>query len=153
MTLEFASGSVEDTLRIAEKIGNRIRGGETIELRSDIGGGKTTLVRGLARGAGSSDQVASPTFTISRVYTCHDDLRMNHFDFYRLEDPGLMKSELGESVSDPTSITVVEWAGIVEDVLPRDRLVIEIATTGEELRHIKLWAGESHSHLLGGIQQ
>lgn len=123
-------------------------GGETIELRSDIGGGKTAFVKGLARGVGSEDQVASPTFTISRVYLCHDGMRMNHFDFYRLSDPGLMRSELGESVTDPSSITVVEWAGIAEDVLPQDRLVIEIATTGEYTRHMKLSAGPEHIHLL-----
>ena len=135
-------------MSFAEKIGRNLKGGETIELRSDLGGGKTTLVRGLAKGAGSDDQVASPTFTISRVYDAPDNIRINHFDFYRLQDPGLMQAELGESVSDPLSVTIVEWAGIVEDVLPSDRLVIEISSTGEYLRHFKLAAGESHAHLL-----
>lgn len=147
-TLEFASNSLEDTLRFATKIGHRLKGGETIELRSDVGGGKTTFVRGLAGGAGSTDQVASPTFTISKVYTGHSDIRINHFDFYRLSDPGVMQGELGESVTDPNSVTIVEWAGLVEDVLPIDRLIIEVSTTGENSRQFKLSAGPDHAHLV-----
>ncbi len=136
----------------AEKIGRNLKGGEVIELRSDIGGGKTTLVRGLAKGAGSTDQVASPTFTISRVYNCPNGVRINHFDFYRLNDPGVMQGELGESVTDPTSVTVVEWANIVNQVLPEDRLLIEITSTGEDSRHIGLAAGPTHIHMLNGLQ-
>jgi len=109
------------------------------------------LVRGLAQGAGSSDQVASPTFTISRVYNCPNNKRINHFDFYRLADPGLMQAELGESVTDPMSVTVVEWANIVKEVLPDDRLVIELSSTGEDLRHVKVTAGKDHKHLLQGL--
>ena len=59
-TSEFASNSVEDTLSFAEKIGRNLKGGETIELRSDLGGGKTTLVRGLAKGAGSGKMTGQP---------------------------------------------------------------------------------------------
>ena len=138
-------------MKFAEKLGQNLKGGETIELRSDIGGGKTSLVRGLAKGAGSTDQVASPTFTISRVYDCPSNIRMNHFDFYRLEDPGLMQAELGESVTDPTSITIVEWAGIVENVLPSDRVVIEISSTGEDTRHLRVSAGAEHKHVIAGV--
>ncbi len=139
-------------MQFAAKIGQQLKGGEIIELRSDIGGGKTTLVRGLAKGAGSEDQVASPTFTISRVYNCPKSIRINHFDFYRLDDPGLMRAELGESVTDPQSITIVEWANIVDDVLPKDRLVVEITSTGEDSRHIGLAAGPDHSHVVEGVR-
>lgn len=138
-------------MRFAEKIGQNLKGGEVIELRSDVGGGKTTLVRGLAKGAGTEDQVASPTFTISRVYNCPGNIRINHYDFYRLTDPGLMRSELGESVSDPLSVTIVEWAKIVDEVLPDDRLIIEITSTGEDSRHIGLATGPDHAHILQGL--
>lgn len=110
-------------------------------------------MRGLAKGAGSNDQVASPTFTISKVYHCPGDIRINHFDFYRLNDPGLMRAELGESVSDPTSVTIVEWADIVTDVLPLDKVIIEITTTGEDQRLISVRATGTQSYMAENLGQ
>lgn len=107
---------------------------------SDLGGGKTTFVRGLARGLGSTDKVSSPSFTLSNEYlvkgqTSHIG-RLVHFDFYRLSEPGIMKDELAEAVADPQAVTVVEWADIVEDVLPADRLTIRIKATGANERAV-----------------
>lgn len=115
----------QDTEAIAEKLGQALKGGEVIELVSDLGGGKTTFVRGLAHGFGSKDRVASPTFTISRMYQA-GNRTMHHFDFYRLPEPGLMKAELADVLEDPHDIVVVEWPGIVQDILPADRLTITI---------------------------
>lgn len=121
-------------MALAERLGNLLKGGEVIELVSDLGGGKTTFVRGLARGIGSDDPVSSPTFTINHVYK-GTDVTLYHFDFYRLAEAGVMSEELAEILQDPHGATVVEWGGIVEDVLPADRLTITITATGEESRH------------------
>lgn len=118
---------------------------------SDLGGGKTTFVRGLARGMGSRDRVASPTFTISRVYTS-DTLEMHHFDFYRLGEPGLIAEELAEVLHDNAIVTVVEWADIVKDVLPSKRLTIIIEKTPTDGRTIRFRAPESLSYLLEAVQ-
>lgn len=101
-----------------------LKGGEVIELRSDLGGGKTTFARGLVRGAGSKDNVASPTFTLNRQYNAKS-FKISHFDFYRLDDPGILSDQLAESL-DNGDVVVVEWADIVKDVLPDERLSIEI---------------------------
>lgn len=121
-----------------------------IELVSDIGGGKTTFTRGLARGINSEDTVSSPTFTLSNVYT-GPRLTMHHFDFYRLPEPGIMREELAEVLADDTNVTVVEWAGIVDDVLPKDRLTITITTTDESSRRYELCSPQSLSYLQEGI--
>ena len=92
-TLQIDSGSLADTLALAEKIGRRVKGGETIELVSDLGGGKTAFVSGLAKGMGSRDSVSSPSFTLSNVYQA-DNISLHHFDFYRLSDPGILRDEL-----------------------------------------------------------
>ena len=118
---------------------------------SDLGGGKTTFVRGLARGAGSNDRVASPTFTISRVYET-DDKEIHHFDFYRLGEAGLIAEELSEVLNDPKIITVVEWADIVKDVLPRNRLTISIEKTPTDGRIITFRAPESLHYLMKAVQ-
>ena len=125
-----------------------MRGGELIELISDLGGGKTTLVRGIARGFGSTDKVASPTFTVSKEYQSGKK-RIVHYDFYRLNDPGILQFELAESLEDPAAVSIIEWADIVHDVLPQDVLRITIASGAHESeRTITLNAGTKHKHVV-----
>lgn len=123
-----------------------MKGGEVIELVSDLGGGKTAFVKGLARGMGITETVKSPSFTISTEYHA-GDLTLDHFDFYRLSDPGIMRDELAELVNDPQAVIAVEWAEIVDDVLPTERLHITIRATGEESRQISCVYPENLSYL------
>ena len=127
MIWQTSSTSSADTERLGELLGSQLKGGEIIELRSDLGGGKTTFVRGLAKGAGSPDRVSSPTFTLSRIYKT-EDFEITHFDFYRLSDPGILKDQLAETVQ-AKSVAVVEWADIVKDVLPKELITIEFKPT------------------------
>ncbi len=137
---------------MAEKIGARLRGGETLELVSDLGAGKTTFVRGLARGMGSNDQVRSPSFTLSNEYRSKT-VTMYHFDFYRLSEPGIMRDELAEALSDPMAVVVVEWGDIVEDVLPQKRLRVHIKSTGtvENQRKMEFKYPQQLTYLLENI--
>lgn len=144
----YISHDAAATEKLGEALGAALRGGEVIELSSDLGGGKTTLVRGLARGAQSSDHVASPTFTVSREYEARDGLRLYHFDFYRLAEAGIVAQELDEVAHDPKAITVVEWSDIVQDVLPENRLQITIQRTGETDRSIILRTPEALAYLM-----
>ncbi|HEX8226838.1 MAG TPA: tRNA (adenosine(37)-N6)-threonylcarbamoyltransferase complex ATPase subunit type 1 TsaE [Candidatus Saccharimonadales bacterium] len=135
MTYQTSSQSSEKTGQLAAEIGARLRGGEVIVLTSDLGGGKTAFVRGLARGMGSADHVASPTFTISREYKAPaKGLTLYHFDFYRLQEPGLIAHELAETIDDPEAVIAIEWGQIVEDVLPEQQMAVEIVRTGESTR-------------------
>ena len=109
-----------------------------IELIGDVGAGKTTFTKGLARGLGVQDEVQSPSFTISRVYDARDGLLVSHYDFYRLTDAGIMKNELIEASQDDKMITVIEWADIVESVLPEKRLTIRFEATSESGRIITI---------------
>lgn len=127
-------------------MGGRLRGGEVLVLASDLGGGKTTFVRGLARGMGSGDHVASPTFTISREYHA-EKLTLYHFDFYRLSEPGVVAAELEEFVHDPNAVVAIEWGDIVTDVLPEERIFINISRTGETSRLLEISAPASLIYL------
>ena len=143
--------NLEATLKLGEIIGKNLRGSEVIELVSDIGGGKTMLVHGIAKGAGSDDPVASPTFTLSREYKA-GELTIEHYDFYRLDDPGIMSAELAESVGDDKTTVIIEWANIVEGVLPDNRATIEIKVGGTETSRIfSLNASDNLSYLFEGI--
>jgi tRNA threonylcarbamoyladenosine biosynthesis protein TsaE len=134
MIWQTSSTNSDDTERLGELLGRQLFGGEVIELRSDLGGGKTTLTRGLVRGAGISDRVSSPTFTLSRIYQ-RSGLQIQHFDFYRLSDPGILADQLAESLSDDKTVVVIEWADIIKDVLPSQRFSIEfkpVASSSDE---------------------
>lgn len=135
MIWRITTNSPAETEVLAEHVGRALRGGESIELISDLGGGKTAFARGLARGIGSQDHVASPTFTVSREYTSKH-LTMYHFDFYRLQEPGVMLAELAELLVDPKGVVVIEWSDIVQHILPEQRLTVELTVTGETSRDI-----------------
>lgn len=147
LQLRVVSANAEQTEALGESLGRRLRGGEVIELVSDLGGGKTTLVRGLARGAGSADHVSSPTFTMSKTYTA-GQLQLHHFDFYRLNEPGIMADELAEIIDDPQNVAIIEWSDIVQHVLPDQRLTIRIKQTTEDERVFELYVPAAYSYLL-----
>jgi tRNA threonylcarbamoyladenosine biosynthesis protein TsaE len=128
------TASANETERLGMVIGRQLRGGEVIELRSDVGGGKTTLTRGIVKGAGSDAVVASPTFTVTKHYQIAEHPTLHgivHADMYRLQDPGIIKHELADVV-DSNTVLIIEWADTVDDVLPDERIVIELQATGSE---------------------
>ncbi len=122
-----------ETEKLGYKIGKTLQGSEIIELISDIGGGKTTLVRGIVSGAGSQDAVASPTFTISKTYKANR-LTLVHFDFYRLQDPGIISNELEEYLQEKDTAVLIEWPKIINDFLPQKKLRISIEAIDENVR-------------------
>ena len=137
--------SAEAMQALGQKIGHACRGGEVIELVGDIGAGKTTLVKGLAAALGVADDVQSPTFTISRVYEAPSGIMLAHYDFYRLHEAGVMQVELAEAMADPQTTTVIEWAAVVQDVLPSDCLSVTIAVQADDSRTLSLAAGGEKS--------
>ena len=130
--------------QLGEAIGQSVSGGEVLELVGDIGAGKTTLTKGIARALGINEPVQSPTFTISRVYDSPKGLRLVHYDFYRLSEAGIMGDEIREAMDDD-SVVVVEWAGAVDDDLPKDRLVVKITTISEKERLVEFHPGGKKS--------
>lgn len=151
LKLLIKSFSSKNTEKIAEQIGINLVGGEVIVLESDLGGGKTVFVRGLARGAGSKEKVASPTFTISKVYKCKK-FNLYHFDFYRLKDPGIIAIELKELISDKHNVVVIEWADIIKNILPKQALEIIIKNQDANNRDIIISYVINMGYLIKGIK-
>lgn len=149
-SLEIQTTSAEETERLAESFAKQLRGGEVIELTSDLGGGKTTFTRGLVAGLGSDEAVASPTFTISREYS-KGRLYVHHFDFYRLDDAGIIADELAEVIGDPTAVVVVEWAEVVQPVLPESHMRIQITPVDESTRRLQFTYPTALSYLTEGL--
>jgi tRNA threonylcarbamoyladenosine biosynthesis protein TsaE len=147
MQTTITSTSADMTEAIAKQLGSKLKGGEIIELISDLGGGKTTLVRGLARGMGSQDRVRSPSFALANQYHA-GERTLYHFDFYRLDDPGILIHELAEITTDKKAIVVIEWATIVAQVLTMPHLVISLQQTDEHTRVITIDCPKSYNYLL-----
>ncbi len=149
MTYVTSSSDSAATQGLAKRLARLLRGGEIIELTSDLGGGKTTFTQGLARGLGYTGEVTSPTFTLSRVYSLPSGLELHHYDLYRLGESGIVGQELAEDLGQPSNITVIEWAGIAESILPPDRLRIEFRVTGDTQRDLVLTGnGPVSDHLI-----
>lgn len=145
MIYETVSTSSDDTAKLGELLGQILKVPEVVELRSDLGGGKTTFASGLGKGFGVKDVVGSPTFSLNKIYKAKDGEELHHFDFYRLNEPGVLAFQLNESLQDPKVLTVVEWADLVKDVLPSDHLtvVFKPVENDSEQRTIELHYPES----------
>lgn len=150
MSKTLTSSDDKQTEAFARKIGSKLRGSEVIELVADLGGGKTTFVRGLADGIESNDHVSSPSFTICNEYM-GKNLQLIHFDFYRLEQAGLIANSLVEFLGRPAVVVVIEWADIIKQTLPEKRLSINFKVINETSRQLKLTYPQSLSYLLEGL--
>ena len=140
--------SEEELIDFGRELGKKITAPCIIELIGDVGAGKTTFTRGLAQGLGIAEPITSPSFTISKSYAYKNGV-LSHYDFYRLPDPGLMAEDLAESISDPHTITVIEWADTTKDILPDDRLIYQIQINDDGTRTIseKMTKGKSNETL------
>jgi tRNA threonylcarbamoyladenosine biosynthesis protein TsaE len=122
-------------LDFGKSYAEKLQAPAVIELVGDVGAGKTTFVRGLAQGIGIKEPLSSPSFTISRFYQ-GEKYTLTHYDFYRLEDPGLMAEDLAESIADENNITIIEWGQSIADILPLDHKIIDIKYIDENTREL-----------------
>lgn len=121
----------EEMILFGEKLGQSLSAPATIELVGDVGTGKTTITKGIAKGLGVEDEITSPSFMISKQYAFPGG-KLVHYDFYRLPEPGLMSEDLLENVNDEKTITVIEWADSVTDLLPEnhEKYLIKLLDNG-----------------------
>lgn len=136
--------SLLEVQAIARRLGELLVSGDVIMLTGDVGAGKTTFTKALAEGMGIQGPIQSPSFTVVNNYTrATDGLRLAHYDFYRLTEPGIMANELQDTLGQ--AVVVIEWGEIVQDVLPDDIVAIGIVTVDEDTRRLELRAGGKRS--------
>ena len=109
-----------------------------VELVGDVGAGKTTFVRGLAKGLGVKKSVTSPSFTISKSYALPKGGNLIHYDFYRLKDPGLMTEDLKENLNNPNNIVVIEWGNSIQNLLPPNHTIITFNKNDDDSRKVSI---------------
>lgn len=147
----LTSSGPEVTERLGASLATLLQPGDVLTLDAPLGGGKTTLVRGLARGLGiHEDQVSSPTFVIWQIY--EGRLRLNHFDAYRLRSPEELE-EIGfvECLESKDEVAIIEWPQVAASLLPTDRLELKLEYDGtEDARRIELLPEGSWQQRLAG---
>ena len=134
MTYTITLNSPEETEAFAASLAELLEPRDLLTLEGDLGAGKTTFTKGLAKGLGIQRMVNSPTFTILKQYSGR--LELNHFDVYRLENSD---EDIGfDEFFSSEAVSVVEWARFIEEYLPTERLEIIITRQSEQERKISL---------------
>lgn len=109
--------SEEETFALGEKIGREAKPGQVYTLLGDLGVGKTVFTQGVAKGLGIDEPICSPTFTIVQVYE-EGRMPFYHFDVYRIGDVSEMDEVGYEEYVYGEGISLIEWANLIEDILP-----------------------------------
>ncbi len=117
--------SPEETFALGERLGSTARPGQIYTLIGDLGVGKTVFTQGLAKGLGVKEAVNSPTFTIVQVYE-DGRLPFYHFDVYRIGDVEEMEEIGYEDYFYGDGVCLIEWANLIEELLPSDAIRITI---------------------------
>ncbi len=122
--------SALETQRLAASIGKLLRGGEIFALFGNLGSGKTVFAKGLAKGLGIKEKVASPTFNIMKIYTVEKGKKIKpflfcHIDVYRIRPTDLKNIGAEEYFGKNRVITVIEWADKIKGLLPRRRINVD----------------------------
>ena len=123
--------SPEETYELGKKIGQQARPGQVYTLTGDLGVGKTVFTQGVAAGLGITEPVSSPTFTIVQIYE-EGRLPFYHFDVYRIGDIEEMEEIGYDDYFFGEGICLIEWAELIEEILPKDRISITIEKNLEQ---------------------
>ena len=121
----YETNSPEETFAIAKSLGEQAKPGTVYTLTGDLGVGKTVFAQGLASGLGIEEAINSPTFTIVQVYD-EGRLPFYHFDVYRIGDIEEMEEIGYEDYFYGDGVCLVEWAELIEELLPKNRVELLI---------------------------
>ncbi|HIV74550.1 MAG TPA: tRNA (adenosine(37)-N6)-threonylcarbamoyltransferase complex ATPase subunit type 1 TsaE [Candidatus Pseudogracilibacillus intestinigallinarum] len=134
MVFQITTNNEDETKQLAFVLGKLLRRGDVLTLEGDLGAGKTTFTKGIAKGLGIKRNVTSPTFTILKQY--EGTMPLYHIDAYRLEhseeDIGFDEFIYGDGV------TIIEWPMFIREYLPENIMKITIQFVEETKRTIKL---------------
>lgn len=140
MQKTIISNSNIETIDLGYRLSEVLKPGTTITLTGDLGAGKTTFVRGLAKGLGIKEIIQSPTFNIMKVYL-KTAKPLIHIDAYRLAD---INDDIGldEYIGYESGITVIEWPNYISNLIPADAINININHKGGDVREITITSKE-----------
>ena len=131
---KITTRSEEDTIRVAENFEAEKFSGMVICLNGDLGSGKTVFTKGFAAALGIEETITSPTFNIIKEYL-DGEMPLYHMDVYRLEDSPESTGLL--DYFDKDGVVIIEWADMIKDYLPEERLDVYFKVLEEDKRIIR----------------
>lgn len=140
--------SEEETVALGARLGRRLKAGVLVLLRGELGAGKTTFTRGLARGAGCRGRVSSPTFALAHRYR-GPRLTVHHLDLYRVAEGADAELGLDELLADPRGALVVEWPDATGGRWPKDRVEVTLSHAPSGRRAVLKATGPLSRAVLG----
>lgn len=141
--MTFTTNSPQETMELAQRLAESLKGGEVIAFYGGMGAGKTAFTRGLAIGLGAGDVASSPTFALVNEYSGR--LVLEHFDMYRIESWEDLYSTGFFDYLDTDRVLAVEWSENIEAALPDNVIRVEIRPGPEESQRLITilgWEGE-----------
>ena len=135
MMTAVETNSAEETFGLGERLGGVLRAGDVVALFGDLGAGKTTLTKGIARGLNLSADIHSPTFTL--IHEHPGEIPLYHVDLYRLSGENEVETLGIEEYLCRDGVTVIEWADKMRSLLPAERLDIELKMKGDTQRELR----------------
>ena len=131
MNFKYVSKDIDDTLTIAENVESEKFPNMVICLDGDLGSGKTVFTKGFAQALGIEENITSPTFNIIKEYNT-EEMNLYHMDLYRLE--GDVRNLGLEEYFEKGGVVIIEWADMIQDYLPEERLEIRFKVVDEDTR-------------------
>lgn len=137
-TYKFTSHSSEETMKFASNLASKLQIGDVVVLSGELGAGKTKFTEGFLKYFGLDSEISSPTFTIVNEYK-KDNIKIYHFDVYRLEDVEEFYAIGGEEYFS-SGICLIEWGELIQEALPNDYIKIsfEKDLNNENIRHLNI---------------
>ncbi len=151
-TKELITNSQQETVNLGERLAKLLSPGAIVCLIGDLGSGKTSLVKGMAKGLKVSvEKVHSPTFVLMNIY--EGKLSLYHFDLYRLEDIKEIEAIGYEEFLYGKGIAVIEWADRLATLMPSEYLRIELKHQDENTRQIEIESvGNKYKRLIESLR-
>ncbi len=136
--IKFKTHSAAETQGVGEKIGECLKAGDVVALEGPLGSGKTTLIKGIAKGLGVKDEkeVVSPTFVLIHEYEARQ--KVYHMDWYRLPKIEGQDRLMAEECFNSDAVTLVEWADRGKNIFPKHSIQIILKYSGPDKRTIEI---------------
>lgn len=158
MSVSLRTESREATVAVGRELGRRLSAGDVVLLHGDLGSGKTTIAQGILTGLGVAGPTPSPTFTLINEYpgqiAAGQAIRICHLDLYRLQDDADLDGIGLDAYLAPTDgISLIEWPERAASRLDGEFLLIELATTGDDRRLLRLSTLPAGTPRFGWLEQ
>lgn len=135
LDMKFVTKSPEQTEKLGEDFAKNLKPQDVVFLIGNLGSGKTTFTKGIARGLGIKNRILSPTFIVVRSHsTANERIQtLYHLDLYRLKDEGeVLNVSLTDYMNDEKGIVVIEWPEVSQEIVKKNVWKVRFETKDDE---------------------